>query len=477
MYNSSATYPDHAGIVWYAAWSAATGSNYTIIPTGRVVKKYSTLAYAGVEFYTPNAINAGGMTNLHVDLWTPNANQFGIKLVSLNPTVDPQINITAGSGAITSNGWVSLDIPLNTFTAANSALVLSNLQQLLWVDNGTVGGGVQNGTFYIDNVYFWKPSSVTTTNSVKSSIKLGDQVSWAASSGNTYQPQTSADATTWVNLGNALSGSSVTSIFNAAPASFYRVQETIPGSVNSIVNGGFETTASGQNSTGALRWDVFGTGGPAGVIATAVATNLNPNTGLKELDIEAQGSAAGGSGPVVQQDGIPVSAGAVTLSFYVKAAILSGFTGAAQYQVYWYDSANNITGVVGFVPFPIAPTTNAYALETINLTAPAATDHCKINFLVTVGAISGEHWLLRMDDVSLSTGGGTAATNLLSATVQRAAGVSWSSAVGGAYQVQSRPSLTTGWSPFGANVTGTGTNTVSDLLTSSNKFYRVLKLN
>jgi hypothetical protein len=165
------------------------------------VKKYAGLAFAGVEFYSPNQINASGMTTLHFDLWTPDANKFGVKLVSTSNGADPQVNFTAASGAITTNGWVSLDIPLSQFTAANPALILSNLTQLLWVDNGSIpGGGVENGTFYIDNVYFW------TTNGVAASIAQGSQVSWVAENSRSYQPQESTNGSTWSNLGSQLVG-------------------------------------------------------------------------------------------------------------------------------------------------------------------------------------------------------------------------------------------------------------------------------
>ena len=53
---------------------------------------------------------------MHVDIWTPNANQFGIQLVSLDNggTQASQVNFLPTSGKITTNGWVSLDIPLGT---------------------------------------------------------------------------------------------------------------------------------------------------------------------------------------------------------------------------------------------------------------------------------------------------------------------------------------------------------------------------
>ena len=157
MYNSSGTYTDHAGIGWYAGWSGNPGGNsdYTITNTGAVVKKYLGLSYAGVEYYNPNQVDTTPYNTLHVDVWTPNANQFGIQLVSVAPNTQAgQVNFLPASGTITSNNWVSLNIPLSQFASANPNLILSNLEQLLWIDN-QAGGGVVNGNFYIDNVYFY----------------------------------------------------------------------------------------------------------------------------------------------------------------------------------------------------------------------------------------------------------------------------------------------------------------------------------
>ena len=461
MFNSGATYTDRTINSWYAVWSGATGSDYTIIPTSRVVKRYSGLAYAGVEFYDANAINVGGFTALHVDLWTPDANQFGVKLVSFDAGhPEAQVNITPASGTITNNGWVSLDIPLSQFTALNPNLTLTNLQQLLWIDNQV--GGIQNGTFYIDNVYFW------TTNGIKSSIALGKKVSWTADNVKSYQPQKSADNSIWVNVGGLLSGSAVTSVFEAVPAPYYRIQEISSGAIDSVVNGGFEAT--GAESTGAANWIAAGGGG---AIHAAARSNLDPRSGAYELDLEAQGDGVSGPAAVAFQDGIPISPGPVTLSFHAKGVLKLGGANL-QYGIYWFDSANNELAGSGFSSFPSAPGAS-YTLESINLTAPANTDHAQLQFLLAAGAGTGDHWLLRIDDVSLAKAG-TPTTNIVAATVQSGVGLTWSSKAGNTYQVQSRPNLSTPWSVFSASVTGTGTNTAADGLTSSNKFYHVFEV-
>lgn len=175
MYNSSGVYTNTPVERWLSSWSGAAESTYIIPGTGRTVLKYSNLQYAGVEFYnndptlgaggdnvggtTNFAINTTGYDTFHVDIWTPNANQFGIQLVSLNPTAAAQVDFLPASGTITNYGWVSLDIPLSTFAAANPSTVLTNLQQLLWLDN-EAGGGFTGGTFYLDNIYFYNSAAV-----------------------------------------------------------------------------------------------------------------------------------------------------------------------------------------------------------------------------------------------------------------------------------------------------------------------------
>ena len=170
MYNSSGIYIDVPVDDWDAGWSSAIESLYSITNTGPTVLQYNSLQYAGVEFYSPEQIDVSTCNTMHVDVWTPNANQFGIQLVSLDNggTQAAQVNYAPASGTIVSNKWIGLDIPLSSFTAANNSLDLTALQQLLWIDN-LAGGGVIGGIFYIDNVYFYSnavASSPTGTNIV-----------------------------------------------------------------------------------------------------------------------------------------------------------------------------------------------------------------------------------------------------------------------------------------------------------------------
>ena len=65
-----------------------------------------------------NLINADSMAFFHIDMWTPNATSFGVKLVDFGANgiygggddVEHQINVTP-----TLNTWNSYNFPLSDF--------------------------------------------------------------------------------------------------------------------------------------------------------------------------------------------------------------------------------------------------------------------------------------------------------------------------------------------------------------------------
>jgi hypothetical protein len=243
LYNSSGVYTNTPVETWLAFWSGATESPYTIPGTGRTVLKYSSLQYAGVTFYnndptlgaggdnvggtTNFAINTTGYDHFHVDLWTPDANRFGIQLVSINPTQAAQVDFLPASGVITNYGWVSLDIPLSTFAAANPSTVFTNLQQLLWVEN-QAGDGTSGSTFYIDNVYFYN-STTPAAPTLNAGFSAGSfQVSFPTVSGHNYTVQYKTNLTdaVWQTLGGVIAGDGSTQTVTDSPTQsqmFYRL--------------------------------------------------------------------------------------------------------------------------------------------------------------------------------------------------------------------------------------------------------------
>jgi hypothetical protein len=245
LYTSSGVYTNHPVERWLATWSGAAESPYTIPGTGRVVLKYSSLNYAGVEFYnndptlgaggdnvggaTNFAINTTGYDTFHVDVWTPNGNMFGIQLVSINPTEAAEVDFLPASNTFSNYTWVGLDIPLSTFAAANPSTVFTDLQQLLWIDNQAAPGGFTGGTFYLDNIYFYNSTYVVPAQPrITASSSGGNvQLSFATQTGYTYTVQFKNHITdaVWMPLSSAPGNNSTQIVPDAKSLSsrFYRV--------------------------------------------------------------------------------------------------------------------------------------------------------------------------------------------------------------------------------------------------------------
>ncbi len=440
LYNSSGVYTDQSVSTWATSWSVPSGlgAPYTNTVTGKVILAYPTLQYAGVDF---GPLDLSSYTVMHVDVWSPNATQFVIKTDSgdLAP-------FTKGTTATTFSNktWVSLDIPLSSFPNQS----MSSLGEFLFVDNTPL---VENATFYIDNVYFW------TTNNVKASIALGKQVSWTSASGYNYQPQRSTNNSTWLSLGSLVTGNTVSNAFDPAPVPFYRVQQI---SQNIVVNGGFETV-------GPAGWTSIVSGAASNTQSTNAA-----HSGTYGMDFNVTGAPAQAG---LQEGFIPINGGA---NYYFSAWSKLIQTGNISFGsfclVQWFDSGNNflsqnqvnLTGPIG-----------TWTQGTGSFTAPANATQAQILVIANDGAVNGDFGEVYVDDVALFAGGAPS-TNIISATINSAAGVSWKSVPGNTYTVQSTPSLSSpSWSPLGANVVGTssGTNTVPDPLNNTGNFYRVLE--
>lgn len=137
----SNSYTNVSGTDWYPNWGQST-SVADIAISGNTIKRYNNLNYQGVQFASP--INASGMTNLHVDIYTPNCTAFKFFL----------INAGIGEQAVTLTptlaGWNSYDINL----AQYPGVALNNIGQFKL--EGTPFG---SSVVYLDNMYFWKESS------------------------------------------------------------------------------------------------------------------------------------------------------------------------------------------------------------------------------------------------------------------------------------------------------------------------------
>ncbi len=152
MYSNA--YTNVAIDTWNTRWLFSTAEeSFVKINTDDVIR-YKTLNFVGIEF-TSNTINASTMTNFHLNIWTPDnttlPNNFKIKLIDFgaNNTFgggdDKEHEITITRPTLVSNNWVTIDVPLSSFTGLTTR---SNLAQMVF--SGTIPN------VFVDNVYFYK---------------------------------------------------------------------------------------------------------------------------------------------------------------------------------------------------------------------------------------------------------------------------------------------------------------------------------
>ncbi len=133
---------------WRTSWSVADMEEVTL--SGNDAKKYYNLDYAGIEMIN-NQIDLTNMTHVHLDYWTPDAQEFGFKLVDFgadgvySPQVDDSEDYVAMDPLVT-HEWASMDIPLSEFANLQS---IKNMAQII-----LVGQPAGSATVYIDNFYF-----------------------------------------------------------------------------------------------------------------------------------------------------------------------------------------------------------------------------------------------------------------------------------------------------------------------------------
>ena len=149
---------------WRTSWSPAAVTLTDLQIAGNDTKLYTNLSFVGVEFTGANVIDATNMQYYHVDVFTPNATTFKVKLVDFgadgvfsNGGDDRVAEIVVSP--LTQSGWNSYNIPLTDFVTAGLA-TRAHLAQMLFeaVPFGST-------TAYIDNIYFYNvPNAPTLSN-------------------------------------------------------------------------------------------------------------------------------------------------------------------------------------------------------------------------------------------------------------------------------------------------------------------------
>ena len=147
----SDAYTTNVGTNYNPFWGQSGAVNTSFNPTGsgsNLVMAYTNFNYQGTEVSTQNA---SSMEYIHIDIWTADAT-----VVKFSP-----INNGTGAGEylvnvpLVNGGWSSVDLPKSAFVGMNWDSVIQ-----MKFDGQA---GVSPSNIYLDNIYFWKTSSLPLT--------------------------------------------------------------------------------------------------------------------------------------------------------------------------------------------------------------------------------------------------------------------------------------------------------------------------
>lgn len=150
-------YPNVPVDTWNTRWEFSTAEEFFINVQGDDVIRYRNLNFVGIEFAS-QTIDATDMTHFHLNIWTPDntnpPNSFKVLLVDFGANNafgggdDSSHEITITSPTLVTEGWVTIDVPLSSFTGLQNR---ANLAQLV------LSGDLPN--IYLTNVYFYDDES------------------------------------------------------------------------------------------------------------------------------------------------------------------------------------------------------------------------------------------------------------------------------------------------------------------------------
>ncbi len=146
-------YTNVAGTNYNPDWGqSGQGSSYAEFDlNGNLMLNYINLSYQGIDI--GSAINASSMEFLHIDVWTADDMSIDIYPLPNGVVPDDERFVTK---VLVANQWNSFDIPLSDFT--DQGLPMDNLKQFKFT-----GAPWAGGTVFIDNLYFYKAPTVTSS--------------------------------------------------------------------------------------------------------------------------------------------------------------------------------------------------------------------------------------------------------------------------------------------------------------------------
>ncbi|HLF50874.1 glycosyl hydrolase family 16 [Flavobacterium sp.] len=138
---------------YWQPYQTTTSADFNV--NGDAVLNYNNFNFVGIQFAQPT-INASGMTHIHFDIFIPGTlaagANFKIQLVdfgadgSSGGSDNTSSNIiTYTSPTLVSQNWISLDIPLSSFTGMTNK---NHLAQIIF-------SGTNLPNFYADNIFLY----------------------------------------------------------------------------------------------------------------------------------------------------------------------------------------------------------------------------------------------------------------------------------------------------------------------------------
>ncbi len=263
---------------WSTSWDNTVEPQDVSI-AGNTTKLYKDMAFAGVEF-TSNTINATNMEKFHIDIWTPNANVFKIKLVDFGPNgsygggddVEHELGYTPAQST-----WVSYDINMSDFTGL---VTRGHLAQMIFVAEG--------GTVYMDNIYFWRANPAPTFGSFTVAAKTVGAAAFSL----TAPTSNSTGAFTFTSSNTnvaTISGTTVTVV--GAGTSVITATQAAAGSfgsgsvtANLVVTGPSAPTSAAPNPPTRVATDVISVF--SGAYSNLAGTDFFPNWGQNAFAVD-----------------------------------------------------------------------------------------------------------------------------------------------------------------------------------------------
>lgn len=127
---------------WNPDWGQSTKLFNDAIGANKMLR-YVNLNYTGIVTDYGNPTNLSDKTFVHFDYWTADATSLAFKIVNTTIASGPTKESEVAVSSIELGKWVSVTIPLSSFTTDMSAIT-----QMLFVSS--------NATVFIDNLYFYK---------------------------------------------------------------------------------------------------------------------------------------------------------------------------------------------------------------------------------------------------------------------------------------------------------------------------------